>query len=410
MRGGADSSAPLRRRLSLPVLTLYGLGTTVGAGIYALIGKVAGEAGLYAPLSFLMAALLAGFTALSFTELSARYPKSAGEAVYVREGLRSPSLAVLVGLLVVLAGCISAAAISIGAVGYLREFLAVAPAAGLIVVVGLIGTVAAWGILESALIAAFMTVIELGGLVLVIAGGFVAVPDLQARLPEVLPPFQGVAWTGILAGSLLAFYAFIGFEDMVNVAEEVQDVQRTLPLAIILTLVVTTIVYLVLSTIAVLAVPPADLAASDAPLALLYERTRGEPATIIGLIAIVATLNGAMVQVIMAARVLYGLARQGALPALLGRVHPLTHTPVVATLLVVAVILAAGLLLPIETLARGTSAVTLVIFTMVNIALLAVKRRHPEAPGVAQVSPAIPALGIVVTLIFFVLEVRRLIA
>ena len=409
-RGAPKTPVALRRRLSLTVLTLYGLGTTVGAGIYALIGKVAGAAGTYAPVSFLLAALLAGFTALSFTELSARFPKSAGEAVYVREGLRSPSLAVLVGLLVVLAGCVSSAAISIGAVGYIRAFITLAPEVGLILVVGLIGIIAAWGILESALAAAVMTLLEIGGLALVITSGLISIPDLAARLPEVIPPFEALAWNGILAGSLLAFYAFIGFEDMVNVAEEVKDVRRTLPLAIVLTLVLTTAVYLLLSVVAVIAMPPAELAASEAPLALLYERTRGEPATVIGLIAIVATLNGAMVQIIMAARVLYGLAQQGTLPALLGQVNRLTHTPLAATALVVVVILVFGLLFPIETLARGTSAVALVIFTLVNLSLLAVKRRGPPETGIATVPLAVPALGILVTFLFFVLELRRLLA
>ena len=131
------------------LLTLYGLGTTIGAGVYVLIGKVAGQAGLFAPLSFLIAAGLAGFTAFSFAELSSRLPRSAGEAVYVREGLRLPRLSLAVGLLVVLAGTVSSAAVIVGAAGYMQLYLP-APQTAIVVAMALgLGLLAAWGINQS---------------------------------------------------------------------------------------------------------------------------------------------------------------------------------------------------------------------------------------------------------------------
>ena len=270
------SEAPsLRRSLSFPLLVLYGLGTTVGAGIYSLIGEVAGVSGYLAPLAFLVASLLAGVTALSFAELSARFPRSAGEAVYVREGLRSDRLAVAVGLMVVATGLVSAATIVNGFIGYFQDLIAVPRAVGVLAIVVILALVAAWGIGQSVTLAAVLTLVEVGGLVLVFWAGRESLVDLPARLPEFLPPLELSAWTGVLAGAFLAFYAFIGFEDMVNVAEEVKDVGRVLPLAIVITFLVTLLLYLLLAAVSVLAIPPADLAGSPAPLALVYRTATG---------------------------------------------------------------------------------------------------------------------------------------
>ena len=398
----------LKRSLTLPVLTLYGLGTTVGAGIYVLVGAVAGRAGIYAPVAFLLAAVLASLTALSFAELAARFPKSAGEAVYVREGLRSERLALIVGLLVVLAGTISSSAIAVGAVGYILRFMELPWTPTLVVLIIGLGSVAAWGIMESALIAAVITVVEIGGLLVVIVGGWVAMPDLLSRIPEVVPPFEIGPWAGVIAGVLLAFYAFIGFEDMVNVAEEVRDVRRTLPLAIVLTLVITTVIYLLVTLVAVLVVPLAELSDSRAPVALIFERTIGESAAVISLIAIVATLNGVLVQIIMASRVLYGLSRAGAIPALFGVVNPRTRTPLRATITVTAVIVVLATSFPIEQLAEATSLVALTIFTLTNAALVALKWRGPTPPGLPNVPLLVPAAGIVASLGFIGLEALRL--
>lgn len=403
-----DSRPTLKRSLTLPVITLYGLGTTVGAGIYVLVGKVAGHAGPYTPLSFLVAALLAGVTALAFTELSARFPKSAGEALYVREGFGSPSLALVVGLLVVVAGTVSAAAISVGAAGYLMVFLDYPKSAVIAALVLLLGAVAIWGILESALTASLFTLVEVGGLLLVIWSGAGSLPDLSAVFMDLAPLSNTAVLGGVFAGALLAFYAFIGFEDMVNVAEEVTDVRRTLPLAIVLTLLLTAVLYLALSTVAVLAVPPAELAASEAPLALIYERSGGRWPEIIITVGIVATLNGALVQIIMASRVLYGLAQQEALPKVLGHVHPRTRTPVVATVIVAAAVLSLALWLPIEALAEVTSVVALVIFLLVNLALILIKRRDPQPHDLWTIPRTVPVAGVLASGAFLLFEAASL--
>ena len=180
---------------------------------------------------------------------------------------------------------------------------------------------------------------------------------------------------------MVAFYAFIGFEDMVNVAEEVKDVSRTLPLAIVTTLVVTTAVYLALGLVAVLTVSPGELAASEAPIAPIIERSGAGDGRWISVIAILAVLNGALIQIIMASRVLYGLASRGWLPARLASVHPRRKTPMTATLIATLIVLGFALALPLETLARATSLVTLVIFALVNLALWRIKGREDRSTG-----------------------------
>jgi amino acid transporter len=391
----------LKRGLTLPLTTLYGLGTTIGAGIFALIGKVAGHAGLFAPVSFLVAAALAGFTALAFAELSARYPHSAGEAVYVEAGLRSPSLALLTGLFVIAAGCVSAAAILNGAAGYINE-LAIVPRGLMILAIALVlGLLAAWGIRESVIAASVLTLVEIGGVVLVIAVAWPDAADIAQRLAAV-PSLDSNACNGIFFGALLAFYAFIGFEDMVNVAEEVKAVERTLPRAIILTLLITTVLYLTLASVSVLAVSPVELAASEAPMALIFARGSGWSPLIIVVISLLALLNGALIQIIMASRVLYGLSTRQWLHPALAKVHPRTQTPLVATGMITAVILALALWFPLEPLAQATSVITLTIFAVVNLALWQIKRRAPSVAGIIAFPKWVPMIGFGVSVAFIV--------
>jgi APA family basic amino acid/polyamine antiporter len=400
----------LRRSLSLVHITLYGLGTTIGAGIYALIGELAGTAGLYAPVCFLIASVLVAFTALSFAELSSRYPRAAGEALYVREGFDSRTLSRLVGFGVAVAGIVSSAAITNGFVGYFQDLIVVPRSVAIIGLVALLALLAAWGVGQSVTVAGLLTVVEVGGLVMVIWACRSGYGNLPARLPDLIPDLEPAVWSGILIGSFLAFYAFIGFEDMVNVAEEATDAPRNMPLAIIVTLVLTLAIYLSVAVGAVLMVRPADLAASGAPLSLVFERGGGNP-EIISVIGVLAVINGALIQIIMASRVLYGMADQGLLPAALARVHPRTRTPLVATVAVALAILVLALAFDISGLARATSFITLTIFATVNLALVLIKRRGP-APAGARTYPAwVPWCGFAVSFGFLLMEgARRLMA
>jgi APA family basic amino acid/polyamine antiporter len=366
----------LKRDLSLGLLTLYGLGTTIGAGIFVLIGKVAGAGGALAPISFLIAAVIAGLSAASFAEMSARFPESGGEAVYVREGLGSASLALMVGLLVITGGVISTSTIVVGFSGYMSELAGFARAPTQVAVVCILVGIAAWGVRFSVTVAAAITVVEIGALVVII--GFGASPEFSTGLKnlgdEISDP-SGILWAGVFYGAILAFYAFIGFEDIVNIAEETRDPQRVLPKAIFLTLGVTTVLYALVAILATGAVAPDELTASDAPLSLIFERVSGLPGNVMSVVAIVSILNGALIQIIMGSRMLFGLSRRGWLLGPFASVNPTTRTPVNSILFCGGVILVLTLTLDLEALAVATSYTTLLIFAFVNAALLALKLR-----------------------------------
>lgn len=383
----------LKRTISLPLLTFYGLGNILGAGIYVLMGKVVGAAGYFAPLAFFLASLVATFTALSYAEFASRHPHSAGEAVYLYEGFQWRFLSVLVGLLIALAGMVSAATMAKGFAGYFQLFFDLSPWLIMPGLLLLLGGIALWGIRESVRLIAVITLLEAGGLVLLLWVSRGSLSTLPENLPKLLSPSQGENWQGIIAGAFLAFYAYIGFEDMVNVAEEVKQAPRNLPLGIFFALIASTILYASVALVAVLSIEPAVLGQSDAPLALLYTSATGASPTIISLIGMVAVINGALIQLIMASRILYGMSRQGWLPVFLAYVHPQTHTPWPATLLVTGLITLLALLFPLVTLAAITSGLILVVFSLVNLALWRVKRRIPH-PTEARTFPLwVPIAG-----------------
>ncbi len=390
----SQPAAALQRRLSLPLLVLYGIGITIGAGIYVLIGAVAGHAGRYAPWSFVLAAVVMAFTVGSYAELTTRFPVSAGEAAYVRAAFRSRAASTLTGLLTIVIGIVSSAAVALGAAGYIAQFTDLPPSAIVALVLAVLGAVAAWGILESVLLASLFTLIEAGGLIAIIVAGLHAGLPLAGALR--VPPLDIGTLSGIGYASLLAFFAFIGFEDLANVVEEAKVPQRDIPRAMVLTLVISTVLYVAVAAIAVAAVPVAELAASPAPLSLVFRTLAGVSPATISVIAIVATLNTILAQMTMAARVVYGLARQGDLPGFAGRVHPKTATPLIATALIVAATLALALLVPFERLAEGTSLATLVVFALVNLALLRLRHRkiHTDGPHI-RVPLWVPAAGFV---------------
>lgn len=372
-----NAQPQLKRSLSLTLMVFYGLGTILGAGIYVLVGKVAGHGGLFAPIAFMVAAVVATFTGLSYAELATRFPRSAGAALYVQQGLGRVWLSVLAGFLIILTGIVSAATLANGFVGYLQVFTALPDGLIITVLILGLGLIAAWGISESVMVAAVITVVEIAGLLLILGVAGESLSSLPQRLPSLLPPLELQAWQGILLGAFLAFYAFIGFEDMVNVAEEVKDPQRTLPRAILISLGLATLLYILVALIAVLALPLNELTQTRVPLALIYERATGGAPWLISLISLLAVVNGTLIQIIMGSRLLYGMSREGWLPAAFGQVHARTRTPLLATAVVTAAVLILALWLPLVTLAKATSYIILVLFALIQFALWRIKRRAP---------------------------------
>ena len=389
----AGGAVPLRRRLGLPLLVLYGTGITIGAGIYVLVGEVAGHAGSFAPWSFVLAAAVMALTVASYAELSTRFPVSAGEAAYVMAAFQSRSFATAVGLVSVAIGVISSAAVALGSAGYIQQFIALPSYLIVLAVLALLGGVAAWGILESVVLASIFTLIEVGGLLIVIVAAVYHELPFMAVITT-LPPLNATALSGIAFGGLLAFFAFIGFEDLANIVEEARVPHRHIPRAMVLTLLISTVLYVLVAAIAVSAVSSERLASSAAPLSLVFREVAGVSPATISAIAIVATLNTILAQLTMAARVIYGLARAGSLPAVLAQVHPRSRTPLAATALVVIAIVPLALLVPLTRLAELTSLATLSVFAVVNLALLRFRSRGVESLVPHVTVPIwVPAIG-----------------
>jgi APA family basic amino acid/polyamine antiporter len=295
-----------------------------------------------------------------------------------------------------LAATVSAAAIAVGCAGYVSTLFPIPLWAIIVVIVLCSGLVAAWGIVESIRFAAVFTLIEVLGLVIVVIAGFWQQPEIIRELPSVFPAFSDTpALVAIAMTSLLAFFAFIGFDGMVNIVEETKNTTRNMPLGIFITLTIATLLYFSVATIAVLRLPLDELSASTAPVSLLFERLTGISPIAITLIAIGATLNGIVIQTILASRIIYGMANVGRLPNSLAKLNNRTRTPLLATVLVTVATMAFALFFPIGILAERTSQVVLAVFILINLSLLRIKWRGDPAPDGIFTAPAIvPVIGL----------------
>ncbi len=400
----------LRRVVKLPYLVLYGLGTILGAGIYVLISKVALQANIYTPLSFLVAGVIVAFTAFSYAELAGRYPKSAGESAFASHAFNKRFISLAVGLLITATGIVSSATIASGFAGYLNILIEVQPAIAETLLISVLGLIALWGISESVKIASLMTLVEVIGLLLVI---IVSLDNLSFEITSSAnSDTLASILTGILAGAFLAFYAFIGFEDMVNIAEEVVEPKKNMPKGIIIVLIISTVIYMLVAVVAVFAMPMEKLLASRAPFSDIVETNSHVPVLVITVISLFAVVNGALIQIIMSSRLLYGMSRQGMLPAFLGAVHSVTRVPHKATMLVAVLILLLTLLFEIESLARLTSYIVIIIFITMNIALLVIKQTEARLVRTGQaekyqgftVPLIVPVTGLFLLLVFLLAQ------
>lgn len=399
----------LKRSIGLPMLTLYGLGTILGAGIYVLVGKVAVTAGLYAPIAFLIAASLAALSGYSYAALSSRFPQSAGEAVYIQQAFGIKWLSTLVGWMVILTGVVSAATISKGFVGYLQVFVPIPDFWAITLLLAAMTFLAFWGVSESVMVTAITTVLGIIGLALILAVSMPAFMTLPERLPELVPPMDdGAIWFGILLGAFLAFYAFIGFEDMVNMAEEVKEPEKTLPKAIVAAIFISSVLYYFIALAGILQLPLDQLINSKAPIADIMAQHSESLAWFVSLISLAAVVNGALVQIIMGSRVLYGMGKQGMAPKWLATIHATRKTPYIATLILGVVVWLLATSLNLTTLAKITSFIIIVIFLLVNIALLMVLKRERAAPeGALNIHPIIPVLGAIMSVLFLSVQIYQ---
>jgi len=377
----------LNRVIGLPLLTLYGLGTILGAGIYVLIGKVIGVAGIYAPIAFGLAAAIAAITALSYADLVARFPKSGGEAIYLLAAFKSRLLSGIIGYLVAFAGIVSAATIANGFVGYLKQYTILSNEVVIIVLLTSLTALAIWGIAQSLWVTAIITIVEIIGLLIVL---FINRNNLTTvNMTTHFVPASLSDIVGILGGAFLAFYAYIGFEDMVNIVEEVKEPQKNMKRAIWISIIIATTLYLLISLVAVNSGD--DLKAisqSDAPLVMLTEQHNNKAALLLSMISLFAITNGALVQIIMSSRMFYGMSSEKIGPLFLSTINKFTKTPINATLVAGLLATILALWFPLIFLAKLTSFVVLLIFTLVNIALCKIKYSNKERfilPSIAAI-------------------------
>jgi amino acid transporter len=393
---GASSPDVLRRGITGPLLFAFILGDVLGAGIYALMGVLAGRVGgmLWAPL--LVALLLALLTAGSYAELVTKYPRAGGAAVFAERAFRNRLVSFLVGFSMLAAGVTSAAGLSIAFAGqYLSTFvdLPVVPVAMVFLLV--IAALNARGIRESMRANFVMTAIEVSGLVIVVVSVTVLLAGGGGDVSRVtrLPEGTGVA-TAVLAGAIIAYYSFVGFETSANVIEEVKEPSKTYPRALFLALATAGLVYVLVGLASAIALPADELEASSGPLLDVVAATgAGIPSWLFSLIALIAVANGALLTMIMASRLAYGMSEQGLLPGALSRVLPHRRTPWVAILATTLVAMLLTLIGDLATLAETVVLLLLFVFISANVSVLVLRRDTVEHPHF-RVWTFVPVLGV----------------
>ena len=377
------------------MLFFFILGDILGGGIYALVGAVSSDVGGAIWASFLVALFLAALTAGSYAELVTKYPKAGGAALYAKEAFGSPLIAFLIAFAVMASGVTSASALSRAFGGdYLAEFIAVDVALAALVFLGLVAAINYIGILLSVRLNVVLTIVELGGLILVVLIGLAALGDGLGEPGRALEFKEGTApLLAILAGASIAFYALIGFEDSVNIAEETERPQRAYPVALFAGLAAAGLIYLLVTVIASMVVPTHRLeTSSGALLEVVQIGPLSVPTKVFSAIGLLALANGALINMIMASRLLYGMASEGVLPAAFGRLSK-RRTPIVA--IAFTTLLAAGLILTgdLGSLADTTVLLLLGVFISVNISAL-VLRSDKVGHAHFRVPLALPLLGI----------------
>lgn len=401
-----DIKPKLKRALGLLEITAYGVGIILGAGIYALIGKAAGISGNALWLSFLIGAVIASLTGLSYCELGTMFPKEAAEYVYTKKAFKNKLLPFLVGWMIITTGIVITGTVALGFGGYFYALTGLSPilgAAGLLIVCSLLNF---WGIKESARFNILFTAIEMLGLFLIIFFGAKYIGNVNYfEMPNGL--------TGIMSAAVLIFFAYVGFEDIVNMAEETRNPKKVIPKAIILSVVITTILYMLVSISAVSILDWNILGTSHAPLADVSEAAMPGSSWWFSIIALFATANTVLIAMIVESRMIWGMAREKSLPKILSKIHSTRKTPWVSILIVGLVALLSIMLFDIRTIAEVTDFAVFLVFISVNASLIYLRYRRPDKKRAFRVPlnigkfPILPAIAIIICVsmfYFFTLE------
>jgi APA family basic amino acid/polyamine antiporter len=393
--------AKLKRALGLLETTLCGIGIILGAGIYVLIGAGAGLAGSALWLAFVIAAIVSAFSALSYAELSSMFPKAASTYEYVRNAFgRLPAF--IIGWLMLVGLVVGAATVSLGFASYFSALTSAQQWVGSFLIIALSTIVLLFGIRESSLVGIIATLIEASGLAIVIA---IAIPHLGSVNYLELSEF-GVG--GIFAAAALVFFAYLGFEDMVKLSEEVKDAERTMPRAIILAITATTILYVLVALSAVSILPWQELALSKAPLADVAGTVFGPSVySLVGIIALFATGNTVLFMLLAGSRLVYGMAEEDALPNVLSFVNK-RGVPFYATITVCAITYVATYMGRVQLAALVTDLVLFFVFVAINASVIALRYKLPDAKRPFKVPlsigrfPLLPFFGLLSSVILIV--------
>lgn len=391
--------AELSRRMGLFHLTMYGVGLILGAGIYVLVGKAAGFAGETVWLSFVFAAIAAIFAGLSYSELSALFPKAAAEYVFVKKAFKNNFFAFIIGWLVIVTSIITAATVSVGFGGYFLQFINIPIVISAIVLIGILSFVNYLGIRESSWANTVFTIIEASGLVMIIVIGFTIAEPIQVNYFEFSNGFSG-----IILGFVLIFFAFIGFESMVNVAEEIKNPSKTIPKAIVLAIIITAILYILVSISAVRVLNWEELGTSLAPLASIADKAFGKTGSIVlSSIALFATTNTVLISLIAGSRIFYGMSKEGSLPSVFGRVHLKTKTPWISVFVMMITSMGFALVGDIVVIANITVFAVIITFASINLAVIFLRYTDPNLTRPFRVPlniknfPIIPLFGFIIS-------------
>ncbi|MGG7508584.1 APC family permease [Plantibacter sp. YIM 135249] len=392
---GETTPSGLKRNISGRMLYLFILGDVLGAGVYALVGQIAGEVGGVTWVPMVVALGLALLTAASYAELVTKYPHAGGSAVFAERAYRTPIVSFLVGYCMLAAGVVSAAGLSLAFAGdYLATFIDVPPVLGAVVFLAAVAALNARGIKESVRANLVMTMIETTGLVLVVVAVGIMLSGGSGDLGRAVTFAEGADPVfAVFGAALLAYYSFVGFETSANVIEEVKNPSRVYPRALFGALATAGVLYVLVGTAASIAVPADDLAKSSGPLLTVIDATGvGIPAWLFSAIALVAVANGALLTMIMSSRLAYGMGRQGLLPSVFGRVLAGRGTPWVAILVTTGVAMLLTLTGTVATLAETVVLLLLIVFLSTNVAVLVLRRDRVDHKHFRAWS-ALPVLG-----------------
>ena len=421
-QNATNATSTLARTMGLGALIIYGVGDMLGAGVYGLIGKTAGEMGNAVWLAFVAAMVAAMLTGLSYASLGSRYPRAGGVAFVTQRAFGWPFLSYVIGLAVVASGLTSFATGARAFAGYFDAFMhgdfasKAIPLWIVAVYVVFLTLVNLRGMKESTWMNALCTFIEVTGLAIVIVVGLrfwggidlLAVPqtviptgdkaaDVAAQSAALTNLSGSISLSLVLQGAILTFYSFLGFEDLMNVSEEVKNPQRNFPRGIIAALLITTVIYITIAITAVSVLSPAQLAASKQPLVdVVAKAAPAFPSWLFSLIALFAIANTGLLNYIMGSRLIYGMARQGLVPAFLGAIHPKRRTPHWAILVLGVIVMLLAMSMDVGPLAKATSTLLLTVFIIVNLSLLVLQRKRDEPRGQFEIPAFVPALGILV--------------